>query len=375
MSKRRKMNKRITSIILMFCFVITLAVPTATVQAATNYSKVNKTYSIGNINNIKTEYTGSTDKLEKGYTNVYKFYTPGQNPVYFSFISSDKGDYDVCLTNKSGKKIFEKKNASKKFSKCYNLAKGTYYVKIKANKKSLYQIRLDWSTERVRVGKVGNTFANFYAIVDIGDYTIKKGDSKKLNPGIGTVSWKLGVTQNDGTISWKLGDNKYVSLSTSKGKTCTVTGLKTGIATIMVKYKGIYLRYFIEVEDEADASSSEFIVYDTSMTHYSDYYYIYGIWYYNNSDKSVKRIEFNLYNGDDLNDEDASDIYKKTVTKNILISPYESICDKDIVLEDCEELGDSYAVIKDVTVTYTDGTTKTVECNAEIEIDQPLHWE
>jgi hypothetical protein len=353
--RRRKMNKRITCIILMICFVITLAVPTSTVQAATNYSKVNKTYSIGALY-PDNDHLMMHDDLKTGYTDVYKLKNPGI--MYLYFMSADDQDYSYCLMNKSGKKIFESKNASKKEGKILDLERGTYYLKVKANKKSWYQLRMDQclygeGLYNINPEKYKNQKRDYIYPLYSEAYMLKPGESVKLSPGLGKVKWII------------YSGKKYTSLSTTKGKTCEVTALKEGETTIIIKTGKIWLYYFITVKKDCDSKLSD----TEKLNQWESGDYDYNISMNNSTEKTIREIKFSFYQDEENEDGETVVTQKKKVDVNVVVKPHQSIR-YSVILKKCRKFGLEDVKVKDMKVTYTDGTTKTFELNQTIGIER-----
>ena len=283
-----------------------------------------------------TSSSSIKDSLENGYdelgcTCIYPFALSKDGGVKLSFTKDTYAILNVAIVNEQGEIIFEKRNIDAGYqSKSYvvTLPEGHYQLKIFAEPQALYSYE-------------------YYFTLASTQKTVEKSMAScttyKAKPGLG-----------EGT--WKTSDSSIVSISQKSGKTCTFRAKNSGTATITFENsKGKYT-YKIKVFKYKD---------DPFRAGYIDMDSVGGVepvfFIVNNSNKTVKYINFNVTFYNAVGDKVFNEIGNYGNAKLRITGPLkpwhgEMYCWDPVFY--------NYSVekiyVKQATITYMDGTQKTV---------------
>lgn len=182
----RKRKNYIISLVMVFVFFVSLF-PVTNVEAADKYGKVKHKHKIGI--DCSEFWTWAEDglvyrdnKLDKGYTDVHEVNADIDGYIYVEITTPDENAFECAITDNKGKIVYEKKIKSKSGFLLKKLKKGRYYIKVRALKKSTYQILVDSSGE---VSKDGKYYfrRNYYIDDNIQSINIKSS--------FGKIDWKI----------------------------------------------------------------------------------------------------------------------------------------------------------------------------------------
>lgn len=183
----RKRKNYIISLVMVFVFLVSLF-PVTNVEAADKYGKVKHTYKNDlKISEIWAWSEGGLlhcdDKLDKGYTNVYEVKADINAYIYVEITTPDKNAFECAITDNKGKIVCEKKIKSKSGFLLKKIKKGKYYIKVRALKKSPYQLLLASSDTVNKDGKYYIDMRRYYFDNNIQSIDIKSS--------FGKVNWKI----------------------------------------------------------------------------------------------------------------------------------------------------------------------------------------
>lgn len=249
----------------------------------TTYAKTYPTKTIDWMENVNI---GSGD-LKKGGTDTYTIKMQGNDIVYIRFQSEDDKAYDLSIKNKKGKSVLSKKKSGKLWGTSIYLTKGTYTVKVKALKNSIYSVR----------------FMNCWGSDDKGYSEYIMGYINKIN---GTVI-NTGISGGKWVAKDEYGDITK-TLSTSKAYKITD---KTPTGSICYVTKDKEFEY--KVHNPGNDMLCEGI-YDYDFFKYSDIHFNFNV--NNSSNKTIKKIKFKV---SDTEENYIDNVYRTTISENVIV--------------------------------------------------------